>query len=156
VSINHKVSCAQIAQFEGKEANQNVCDIFCFTNDAHKIMLQELSMVNKMLEEADELDDDSQQILRDQRKDLVHQLKEMSCRKKELFNESDRLLASNRNGKRQIEALYDQVGDFNKDKFISVDDMPTTQSELTHSTEPSPPPKSAQSTAKSTEVRPGV
>jgi len=85
--------------------------------------------------EADELDDDRQQFLHNQCADLFNKLNELSSWKTNLRNESQKLLNSNRNGKRQIAALYDQVGDFKKDKVvISVDDMTTTHSDLTQST----------------------
>lgn len=130
MSINHKVSCAQIAQFEVKEANQNVRELICHANEDHKYLLQQLQMIYKRLEA-----DESNEILRNQSNDLLNRLEECNCRKQKLWNESARLLTSNRNGKRQISALYDQVGDFPKNKVvISVDDMTTTHSDLTQST----------------------
>jgi hypothetical protein len=128
VNIRDKVSCAQIAQAEMKEARQNVRELLLICNDDHRNTLQEIDLVGRMIKTGEDCGADTTS-LGERMTELFGSLKSIQDRKESLRKESDRLLKSG--SKRQIEALYDQVGSvgsvtkkriIESDGVIEVDD----------------------------------
>ena len=113
IMIRDKVSCAHIAQAEVKEARQNVRELLFICNQDHQNILEEIKLLGKMIEVGTSNDVDTTE-LRDDMNELYGSLKLLRKRKKDLTEESDRLLMENQCGKRQIHALYEQVGTFEK------------------------------------------
>ena len=113
VMLRDKVSCAHIAQAEVKEARQNVRELLFICNQDHQNVLEEIKLLGKMIEVGASNDVDTTE-LRDDMAELYGSLKSLRKRKRELTEESDRLLRENHSGKRQVHALYEQVGTFQK------------------------------------------
>ena len=53
------MSCAQIAQAELREANQNVRELLLICNEEHKNLLTELKMLGQMIERGEENEADT-------------------------------------------------------------------------------------------------
>jgi hypothetical protein len=138
VNIRDKVSCAHIAQAEMKEARQNVRELLLICNDDHRNTLQEIDLIGRMIERGEDNGVDTSEF--GQRMlELMGALKSIQQRKESLRNESDKLMKEG--SKRQIEALYEQVGSFEKrQKVIDVDEdrSVAVQSELSSSEPPTP------------------
>jgi hypothetical protein len=131
VNLRDKVSCAHIAQAEMKEARQNVRELLLICNDDHRNTLQEINLIGRMIERGEENGVDTS-AFGDRMNELIETLKSIQHRKESLWKESDKLMKEG--NKRQIEALYEQVGCFEKKRAIDVDDdSVAVESEITSS-----------------------
>jgi hypothetical protein len=121
VNLKDKVSAAQIAHFQAREANQNVRELLHICNEDHKNVLAELGMVTKMIERGEENGNDTSSLV-DRMNELFESLSEIKERKKKLNKESERLMDET-SAKRQVDALMEQVGNFSNKKQRSLSSL---------------------------------
>jgi hypothetical protein len=151
VNLRDKVSCAHIAQAEMKEARQNVRELLLICNDDHRNTLQEIDLIGRMIERGEENGVDTT-AFGERMVELLGMLKTIQQRKESLRQESDKLMREG--SKRQIEALYEQVGFNNKKSKPLVieleeeeeEESVAVRSELTNSVPSTPHTSGQQST----------
>jgi hypothetical protein len=115
VNLRDKVSGAHIAQAEMKEARQNVRELLLICNDDHQNTLQEIDLIGRMIKRGMENGVDTNEFGA-RMGELMGTLKSIQKRKESLCKENDKLMKEG--NKRQIEALYEQVGSFEKKKSL--------------------------------------
>jgi hypothetical protein len=148
--VNHhdKVSCAQIAQAQMKESKQHIREFLHICNEDHKKnVLQKLELVTKItssIERGEENGADTSYFC-NRMNELFDSLKNIYSRKASLQAENDQIM-KDANGKRKIEALYEQVG-----KFVKTNDnVSLPYSEMSHSNTPTPAGKESKNSSTST------
>jgi hypothetical protein len=109
VDIKDKVACAQIAQSETREANQNIRELLIACASQHHALLKELGMINQMIADA-EGNENLVETYRNWQNDVITKIRDLGTRRMKLEEESDRL--HNQGTKAQVAALYDQIGSF--------------------------------------------
>lgn len=133
VSLKEKAQCAMFAQSQVSETKRDLRDLLVICESQHSNLLKEMEQLNKTLETVGNMPDfdgkydEIGRMLKD-RHELCLQVKVLKDRKVQLQKESDEARKT-LSKKRQIEAYYEQVGDF--DNPVVIDGTATDVSPLT-------------------------